>query len=68
MWVFYQVYFCIGLMPFSSNLEEVLSVFRFFLGLFDFLCIFVGFCPFENKFLLIQKKKKTSHNQAKRPS
>ena len=22
------------------------------------MCIFVGFCPFGNKFLLIQKKKK----------
>ena len=30
MWVFYQVYFCIGLLPFSSDLGEVLSVFRFF--------------------------------------
>ena len=59
MWVFYQVYFCIGMLPFSSDLGEVLSVFRFFfLGLFDLVCLFVGFCPFVNKFLSIQKKKK----------
>ena len=44
-------------MPFSSDLGEVLSVFRFFLGSFDLVCIFVGFFPFGNKFLLIQKKK-----------
>ena len=59
MWVFYQVYSCFGLLPFSSDLGEVLSVFRFFLGSFDLVCIFVGFCPFGINSYLSKKKKKT---------
>ena len=36
----------------------MLSVFLFFWGLFDFVLFFVGFCPFGNKFLFIQNKKR----------
>ena len=42
-------------------LGEVLSVFHFFLVAFSFLycsSLFVGICPFGNKFLLIQRKNK----------
>ena len=42
----------------SSVLGEVLSVFRFLGFFFYFVCILVGLCPFGNKFLFIQKKKK----------
>ena len=54
----YQVYFCIGLMPLFLCFWGVLSVFRF-LGSFDFECILCWVCPFGNKFLFIQKKKKS---------
>ena len=50
--------FCIWLMPFPYFLGEVLSVFRFLWEPW-LLVLFVGHCPFGNKFLIIQKKKRS---------
>ena len=53
--------FCIGLMPLSYVFRGGVVRFSFFLVVFGLLyCswLFVGLCPFGNKFLLIQKKKK----------
>ena len=56
--------FCFGLMPLSYVFKGGAVRFSFFLVAFGFLyCswLFVGLCPFGNKFLLMQKKKKKTY-------